>query len=137
MNACTSCKLTSLLVDDVNLIGLRTFMTLRKPSLFFRGVILGAQGVFWNLFCAIIPCLFFTCTQWLAHKSHRVYLVTSNVPSFCRIPRRRSSADIVGPFSFWPLHRLRHPRSTRIIKELEEGRLPNWYCISLSLSHCD
>lgn len=29
---------------------LMTFMTLRKPSLFFRGLILGAQGVFFNLF---------------------------------------------------------------------------------------
>ncbi|KAG2155775.1 AOX, alternative oxidase mitochondrial precursor [Suillus bovinus] len=29
---------------------LMTFMTLRKPSLFFRGLILGAQGVYFNLF---------------------------------------------------------------------------------------
>ncbi|TEB39918.1 alternative oxidase [Coprinellus micaceus] len=29
---------------------LMTFMTLRKPSLFFRGIVLGAQGVFYNLF---------------------------------------------------------------------------------------
>jgi hypothetical protein len=26
-------------------------MTLRKPSLFFRAIILGAQGVYFNLFC--------------------------------------------------------------------------------------
>lgn len=26
-------------------------MHLRKPSLFLRGLILGAQGVFYNLFC--------------------------------------------------------------------------------------
>ena len=26
-------------------------MTLRKPSIFFRIIILGAQGVFYNLFC--------------------------------------------------------------------------------------
>jgi hypothetical protein len=31
---------------------LMTFMTLRNPSLFFRAIILGAQGVFYNLFCA-------------------------------------------------------------------------------------
>lgn len=30
---------------------LRTFMTLRKPSWFFRSLVLGAQGVFYNLFC--------------------------------------------------------------------------------------
>ncbi|KAK7056713.1 inducible alternative oxidase 2 [Paramarasmius palmivorus] len=29
---------------------LMTFMTLRKPSIFFRAMILGAQGVFYNLF---------------------------------------------------------------------------------------
>ncbi|KAF5389237.1 hypothetical protein D9757_003483 [Collybiopsis confluens] len=29
---------------------LMTFMTLRNPSIFFRGLILGAQGVFYNLF---------------------------------------------------------------------------------------
>lgn len=29
---------------------LMTFMTLRKPSLWFRGMVLGAQGVFYNLF---------------------------------------------------------------------------------------
>jgi hypothetical protein len=27
-------------------------MTLRKSSIFFRALILGAQGVFYNLFCA-------------------------------------------------------------------------------------
>lgn len=26
-------------------------MTIRKPSIFVRGMILGAQGVFYNLFC--------------------------------------------------------------------------------------
>lgn len=26
-------------------------MTLRKPSIFFRLIILGAQGVFYNIFC--------------------------------------------------------------------------------------
>jgi ubiquinol oxidase len=29
---------------------LMTFMTLRKPSRFFRAIVLGAQGVFYNLF---------------------------------------------------------------------------------------
>ena len=29
----------------------RTFMTLRQPSIFFRALVLGAQGVFYNLFC--------------------------------------------------------------------------------------
>jgi ubiquinol oxidase len=34
---------------------LMTFMTLRKPSLFFRAIVLGAQGVFYNLFCSSFP----------------------------------------------------------------------------------
>lgn len=36
-------------------------MTLRKPSLFFRGIILGAQGVFYNLFCKSITFLAAEC----------------------------------------------------------------------------
>ena len=27
-------------------------MTIRKPSIFFRALVLGAQGVFYNAFCA-------------------------------------------------------------------------------------
>ena len=30
-------------------------MTIRKPGLFFRALVLGAQGVFYNLFCKISP----------------------------------------------------------------------------------
>lgn len=30
---------------------LMTFMTLQRPSILFRAVVLGAQGVFYNLFC--------------------------------------------------------------------------------------
>ena len=30
-------------------------MTIREPSLFFRALILGAQGVFYNLFCKTSP----------------------------------------------------------------------------------
>lgn len=29
----------------------RTFMTLKQPTLFFRALVLGAQGVFFNIFC--------------------------------------------------------------------------------------
>lgn len=32
-------------------------MTLRKPSIFLRAIVLGAQGVFYNLFCMF--CLLF------------------------------------------------------------------------------
>jgi ubiquinol oxidase len=30
---------------------LMTFMTVRQPSVLFRTFVLGAQGVFYNLFC--------------------------------------------------------------------------------------
>ena len=30
-------------------------MTIRKPSIFFRALVLGAQGVFYNAFCACYP----------------------------------------------------------------------------------
>ena len=30
---------------------LMTFMTLRKPGIFFRALVLGAQGVYYNIFC--------------------------------------------------------------------------------------
>ena len=33
----------------------RTFMTLKQPSYFLRLLILGAQGVFYNLFCMFLP----------------------------------------------------------------------------------
>ncbi|PPR03758.1 hypothetical protein CVT26_005798 [Gymnopilus dilepis] len=36
--------ISELLIQD------RTFMTIRKPSMFFRLIVLGAQGVFYNLF---------------------------------------------------------------------------------------
>lgn len=38
----------------------RTFMTLRNPGWFFRMLILGAQGVFYNMFCTPISHTFFT-----------------------------------------------------------------------------
>lgn len=38
----------------------RTFMTLKDPSLFFRAIILGAQGVFYNLFCECSRTIPFT-----------------------------------------------------------------------------
>jgi len=34
-------------------------MTLRRPSIFLRAMVLGAQGVFYNLFCM------FPCQTWL------------------------------------------------------------------------
>lgn len=33
-------------------------MTMRKNSIFFRAIILGAQGVFYNLFCTYISTIY-------------------------------------------------------------------------------
>jgi len=70
---------------------LMTFMTLRKPSLFFRGVVLGAQGVFWNLFFLAYVLSPRTCHRFIGHLEEEAVLTY-----------------------------------TRVIKELEEGRLPKW-----------
>ena len=53
-------------------------MTLRQPSLFFRSMILGAQGVFYNVFCmSFVPFLFFLV---LLNTSY-LYLVLSYICS--------------------------------------------------------
>jgi hypothetical protein len=69
----------------------RTFMTMRQPSLFFRALILGAQGVFYNMFCASFIVSFFFCFVLLTKGTFSllIYLLTSNIPSFCSLPGRR------------------------------------------------
>ena len=50
-------------------------MTLRQPSLFFRAIVLGAQGVFYNVFCMYLFLLMTvveSLTQW--HRQHQSYL---------------------------------------------------------------
>lgn len=46
---------------------LMTFMTLRQPSLFFRAMILGAQGVFYNLFFFAYMISPKTCHRFVGH----------------------------------------------------------------------
>jgi hypothetical protein len=46
---------------------LMTFMTLRQPSLFFRSMILGAQGVFYNVFFLSYICSPRTCHRFVAY----------------------------------------------------------------------
>jgi ubiquinol oxidase len=70
---------------------LMTFMTIKDPSIFFRALILGAQGVFYNIF--FISYLFSpsTCHRFVGHLEEEAVLTY-----------------------------------TRVIRELEEGRLPEW-----------
>lgn len=70
---------------------LMTFMTLRQPSLLFRGLILGAQGVFYNLFFMAYLVSPKTCHRFVGHLEEEAVLTY-----------------------------------TRCIKELEEGRIPEW-----------
>jgi hypothetical protein len=46
---------------------LMTFMTLKQPSLFFRAIILGAQGVFYNAFFLSYMCSPRTCHRFVAY----------------------------------------------------------------------
>ena len=43
---------------------LMTFMTLKKPTRFFRAMVLAAQGVFYNAFCKSV------CLSWLNPPAH-------------------------------------------------------------------
>jgi len=46
---------------------LMTFMTLRQPSIFFRAIVLGAQGVFYNLFFLSYLISPKTCHRFVAY----------------------------------------------------------------------
>jgi hypothetical protein len=70
---------------------LLTFLTLRKPSIFFRALILGAQGVFYNLFFVS-------------------YLIN---PKICHRFVGILEEEAVYTYTF-------------AIKDIEEGRLPEW-----------
>lgn len=61
MRGCISCQSHDFalakptLTVNIDSVNTRTFMSLRKPSIFFRALVLGAQGVFYNLFCKSCP----------------------------------------------------------------------------------
>lgn len=69
-------------------------MTIKKPSLFFRALILGAQGVFYNAFCEFLRLT----SVNLSHHCHSPVLpyLSPNLPSFRRVPRRRGRTHLVG-----------------------------------------
>ncbi|KAJ3484248.1 hypothetical protein NLI96_g5778 [Meripilus lineatus] len=53
---------------------LMTFMTLRKPSIFFRGMVLGAQGIFYNLFFISYILSPRTCHRFVGHLEEEAVL---------------------------------------------------------------
>lgn len=70
---------------------LMTFMTIKEPSIFFRALILGAQGVMYNMFFLSYLISPATCHRFVG------YLEEEAVYTY-----------------------------TRAIRELEEGRIPEW-----------
>ncbi|KAG8908407.1 hypothetical protein FRB99_006612 [Tulasnella sp. 403] len=70
---------------------LMTFMTLRKPSIWFRGLVLGAQGVFYNAF--------FIAYLLSPRTAHRF------------VGKLEEEAVLT---------------YTRLIEDIEQGRLPEW-----------
>jgi len=83
-------------------------MTLRKPSIFFRAMILGAQGVFYNLFCMCsIHC---SCDRGLltlgraSQSSHISFLLGFATVSWGILKRKQCShstfilCDLIGKF---------------------------------------
>jgi ubiquinol oxidase len=67
-------------------------MTLRNPSIFFRALILGAQGVFYNIFFLTYLVAPRACHRFVGYLEEEAVLTY-----------------------------------TKCIKEIEAGRVPEWY----------
>ncbi|KDR82729.1 hypothetical protein GALMADRAFT_238234 [Galerina marginata CBS 339.88] len=86
---------------------LMTFMTLRQPSLFFRLIILGAQGVFYNFFFLsylLSPRASHRFVAYLEEEAVLTYtrciadLEAGNIPEWTNLPAPEISID------YWRLH---------------------------------
>ncbi|KAH9480475.1 Alternative oxidase, mitochondrial [Psilocybe cubensis] len=86
---------------------LMTFMTLRQPSIFFRLMILGAQGVFYNLFFLsylISPKICHRFVGYLEEEAVVTYtrciadLEAGKIPEWTNLPAPEISID------YWRLH---------------------------------
>lgn len=60
-------------------------MTLKKPSIFFRALVLGAQGIFYNLFC-----------EFLLHWPLSPSLILKNLLVFSYLVSPRTCHRFVG-----------------------------------------
>jgi hypothetical protein len=67
-------------------------MTLKNPGIFFRGLILGAQGVFYNMF-------FVSLFAWKKHSTDGQSVFIPHFPQdlspICWLSRRGGSFDLV------------------------------------------
>ncbi len=79
-------------------------MTVRQPSIFLRGLILGAQGVFYNMFCTSS----FTLRRYIVSADGNILAsfvlppFPESVPPFRRLSRGRSSQNLVSAISNQP-----------------------------------
>ena len=105
---------------------LMTFMTIRKPSIFFRALVLGAQGVFYNAFCASLLSALPPCYLTRASISPLVPRVAEDLSPLRRVSRGGSRTHLVSACGHSPTS-IAHPGvSTRCITDLEHGRIPEW-----------
>jgi len=74
----------------------RTFMTLRRPSIFFRALVLGTQGVFYNLFCNPHYVLLIHRFDSCFASSFILYDISKDLPSFCGASGGRGRPHLVG-----------------------------------------
>jgi len=81
---------------------LMTFMTLREPSLFFRALVLGAQGVFYNLFFLSYLLSPRICHRFVGHlEEEAVFTYTrciadleaGNIPEWSNLPAPEIAID--------------------------------------------
>ena len=66
-------------------------MTLKNPSILFRAMILGAQGIFYNAFCERLDTLDGVPREKLTPHSSLVLFALSSDMSSVRWPSRRGS----------------------------------------------
>ena len=90
-------------------------MTLRKHSIFFRALILGAQGVFYNLFCtSLFPPLRLSLTSSLAVLTYMIMPAAAH--------------RFVGYLEEEAVRTYSH-----CIQDIESNLVPEWYVLSSSI----
>ena len=74
----------------------RTFMTLKNPSILFRAMILGAQGIFYNAFCKRTASLHGVPRKKLTSQSSLVlFALSEDMPSVRGSSRRGGCHHVV------------------------------------------
>ncbi|KAJ4482212.1 mitochondrial alternative oxidase [Lentinula aciculospora] len=85
---------------------LMTFMTLRNPSIFFRAIILGAQGVFYNIFFLSYLISPRACHRFVGHLEEEAVLTYTKCIKEMEIGRVPEWSDMPAPqiaIDYWRL----------------------------------